>query len=103
MRVVVSEQAKYNRNQIVRYILREFGEKAVLDFREAYKKAKRTIANHPESGTEVEQLSDEQHKYRFMVINGLSIMLYRVDEDKKVVYIVDMWDTRRQPPKIVRL
>ena len=101
MRVVVSEQAKYDRNQIVRYILREFGEKAVLDFREAYQKAKRTIANHPESGTEVEQLSDDQHKYRFTVINGLSIMLYRVEGE--IVYVVDMWDTRRQPPKIVRL
>jgi len=101
MKVKVSERAKFNRNKIADYILREFGERALLNFRKAYKEAKRFIAEHPNGGTDAEYLSDEQHKYQYTVINGLSIMLYRVESD--TVYVVDMWDTRQQPPTIVRL
>ena len=101
MKVKVSERAKYNRNQIAAYIFRTFGEKALLDFRKAYKEAKRFIAEHPNGGTDADQLSDEQHKYQYTVINGLSIMLYRVEEE--TIYVVDLWDTRKQPPTVVRL
>ena len=38
MKVKISERAKYNRNKIADYILRKFGEKALLDFREEYKR-----------------------------------------------------------------
>jgi len=101
MKVKVSERAKYNRNRIADYILREFGERSLLEFRKAYKDAKRFISEHPNGGTDADYLSDEQHKYKFTVINGLSIMLYRVEGD--IIYVVDMWDTRQQPPTIVRL
>ena len=37
MKVIISERAKYNRDQIARYIFRKFGLKALLDFRKSYK------------------------------------------------------------------
>ena len=101
MIVRVSERAKYNRNRIADYILRKFGEEALLDFRKEYKRTKRLLAENPGIGSEEANLSNDKHKYLFTVINGLSIMLYRVEGD--TVYIVDMWDTRQQPPTIVRL
>ncbi len=101
MTVKVSERAKYNRNKIADYILRKFGEKALLDFRKEYIRTKRLLAEDPGIGSEELNLSNNEHKYLYTVINGLSIMLYRVDGD--TVYIVDMWDTRQQPPTIVRL
>ena len=101
MKVKVSERAKYNRNKIADYILRKFGERTLLNFRKAYKEAKRFIAEYPDGGTDADFIPDTQHKYKFTIINDLSIMLYRVEGD--VVYVVDMWDTRQQPPTIVRL
>ena len=101
MKVVVSERAKYNREQIARYILRDFGVKALLDFRKAYKETKQYIARHPEGCQEEEHLSNEQYKYHFTTINGLTKLLYRIDGE--MIYIVDMWDVRKEPPTIVRL
>ena len=101
MKVKISERAKYNRNKIADYILRKFGEKALLDFREEYKRTKKLLAEDPGIGSEELNLSDDEHKYQYTVINGLSIMLYRVENE--TVYIVDMWDTRQQPHTIVRL
>ena len=33
--------------------------------------------------------------YRSVIINGLNKMVYRIDGD--IIYIVDFWDTRREP------
>ena len=33
--------------------------------------------------------------YRSVIINGLNKMVYRVDGN--IIYIVDFWDTRREP------
>ena len=101
MKVIISERAKRNRNQIAGYILRTFGEKTLLEFRDAYKKTKEYIAKCPK-GCEVEEhLSDEGRIYRFTSINSLTKLVYRVDEDKEVVYVVDMWDVRKNPPASV--
>ena len=43
-------------------------------------------------------MSDKERTYRFTSINGLTKLVYRIDEDKEVVYIVDMWDVRKEPP-----
>ena len=99
MIVRVSERAKYNRNKIAEYILRKFGKKALLDFRKEYQRTKRLLSEDPGIGSEESNLSDNKHQYQFTVINGLSIMLYRVEGD--IVYVIDMWDTRQQPPSIV--
>lgn len=101
MKVAISERAKYNREQIAKYILRTFGVKALLDFRKAYKDTKRYIAQYPE-GCEVEEhLSNEQYTYRFTNINGLTKLLYRIDGE--MIFIVDMWDVRKEPPSQVRI
>ena len=33
--------------------------------------------------------------YRSVIINGLNKMVYRIDGD--IIYVVDFWDTRREP------
>ena len=96
MKVVVSDRAKFHREQIARYILRDFGEKALLDFRKAYMETKQFITHHPEGCQVEEHLSNEQYKYHFTNINGLTKLLYRIDGEK--IYIVDMWDVRQEPP-----
>ena len=101
MKVVVTDRAKYNREQIAKYILHTFGVKALLEFRKAYQETKRFIALHPEACPKEEHLSNEQYTYHFTNINGLTKLLYRIDGE--MIYIVAMWDVRQEPPTIVRL
>jgi hypothetical protein len=39
--------------------------------------------------------ADRPLTYRSVIINGLNKMVYRVDGE--IIYIVDFWDTRREP------
>lgn len=102
MRVVVSERAKRNRNQIAQHIMRKFGQIAFVAFGDEYKKVKRTIADYPESCPVDENLSDSTYTYRYTFINGLSKLLYRIVDDS-YVFIVDMWDVRKEPPTEVKI
>jgi len=102
MRIVVSERAKRNRDKIAHYIMRQFGKITFMEFCEAYKNTKRTIANHPESCPIDYDLSDGNHEYRFTFINGLSKLVYRIVDDE-YIFIVDMWDVRLEPPSMIKL
>ena len=102
MRVVVSERAKRNRNQIAQYILRKFGKIAFLEFGDEYKKVKRVIADYPDSCPIDEDLSDANYKYHYTFINGLSKLVYRVVDDS-YVFVADMWDVRREPPTEIKI
>lgn len=102
MRVVVSERAKRNRNQIAQHIMRKFGRIAFVEFCDEYHKVKRTIAAYPESCPVDENLSNSTYTYHYTFINGLSKLLYRIVDDS-FVFIVDMWDVRREPPAEIKL
>lgn len=101
MRIVDTSNAIAGRNSIVAYILRNFGENAVRNFRAAYKEARQQVLKHPNSGAIDWNLSTNQVLYRYVVIGNLSKMLYRIDGD--VIYVIDFWDTRREPPMIINL
>ena len=96
MKVVITHMASFVREQVVRYLYRQFGEKAVLEFRQSYKTIKQQLVRFPESGAIEWNLSDEDTTYRSVVIARLSKMVYYVEED--TIYIVDFWDTRKEPP-----
>ena len=55
----------------------------------------------PNSGTIDWDLSTGQTLYRFFIINDLSKMVYCVKDD--VIYVVDFWDVRREPPTEIKL
>ena len=44
---------------------------------------------------------DRPVTYRSVIINGLSKMVYYIDDD--VIYIAAFWDTRREPKKQAEL
>ena len=53
------------------------------------------ILHHPSIGTIDPLFADRSVTYRSVVVDGLSKMVYRVEED--VIYIAAMWDCRREP------
>jgi plasmid stabilization system protein ParE len=95
MKAVWQEPAKVGRRQVAAYIRKEFGTKRAKIFRQQVDETIKMLICNPYIG-KVDPLFDGYSAtYRSVVINGLNKMVYRVEGD--IVYIVDFWDTRREP------
>ena len=45
-------------------------------------------------------LVNREYVYRGLLIHKYCKVIYRIDETAGIIYIVDVWDTRREPHKI---
>jgi len=95
MTVTWDSEARKNFRHVSRYIRDKFGVKAQQRFvKEVDDLALLLIAN-PNLGF-IDSLFDGRSKtYRSVVINGLSKLVYLVEDD--TIYVVAFWDTRREP------
>ena len=95
MKLIWQEPAKDGRRQVAAYIRREFGIKRAKRFRQEIDDTVHQLLRSPDIG-QIDPLYDDRPlTYRSVIINGLNMMVYRVDGD--IIYIVDFWDTRREP------
>ena len=79
------------------YIRRRFGIERVKQFRLDVDQTVQMVTHHPNIGS-IDPLFDDRPKtYRSVIINGLSKMVYSIDDE--TIYIVAFWDTRREPKK----
>lgn len=101
MKVVVTHKAALGRNNIVRYIQWEFGDLSVAKFCKEYNAAKKAIGRVPFSFQKELNLSTDELDVHFYVIKGLTKIVYVVIDDQ--VVILDIWDTRHEPPTSVSL
>ena len=83
--------------QIANYIRRQFGAKRKKTFLEEVRSTTMILRRSPNIGPIDPLFDDRPIAYRSVIINGLSKMVYRVDDEKDVVYIVAFWDTRKEP------
>jgi len=56
-----------------------------------------SIANNPEIGMIEMQLHGRVQTYRSMTVNKRNKLVYEVHESEGAIYIVDFWETRRDP------
>jgi len=95
MKVVWQEAAKVGRRQVSAYIRKEFGTKRAKRFRLEIDETVSLLMRSPGIGQIDSLYADRPQPYRSIIINGLNKMVYRIDGD--IIYIVDFWDTRREP------
>ena len=95
MRYEWTDYAKEGRDQIADYIYERFGEKRSMKFLDDVDETVDMNMRHPGIGTIDPLFADRSVTYRSIVVDGLSKMVYRVEED--VIYIAAMWDCRREP------
>lgn len=95
MRVEWEEMAESNRDLIGDYIFDSFGYDALEHFYDEVNQTVNLLMLHPNLGPIEPLLADLSHTYRSLVIEKLSKLIYRIDED--TIYIVDFWDCRREP------
>ena len=100
MKIKWNSSARADMRQVARYVNRKFGRKARQEFMQRVKDAEQRIANQPNIGSIDPLYADRTLTYRSIIINGLNKLVYRVDGD--IIYIVDFWDTRREPKNQAR-
>ena len=97
MKIVRTQRAIDGYREVASYIAREFGRKAVLEFRERVKDWTEAIKRNPKSGSRDLDMSTDEIEYRHVPIYRRSRMEYRVEGD--IIYIVDFYDTRHSAPE----
>ena len=94
MRIVWSENATKNREQISEYICERFGYKRERRFMKDVDKTVEMI-RFPNLGILDPLFAECQKPYRSIIVGGLSKMVYTVSDE--TVYIVALWDCRQEP------
>ena len=95
MKVVWTENAEWHRDQIGDYIFERYGYQRMETFIEQVDQTVNMIIRNPNIGPIDSLFSDRPYVYRSVIINGLSKLVYRIDDD--IIHIVAFWDTRQEP------
>ena len=95
MRLQWSKKARRKVDAVAVYISRTFGEWSSRAFLEEVDEVATLLLRHPNLGPIERFLANEPIMYRSLVVNKLNKIIYTVKND--VIYIVDFWDTRREP------
>ena len=80
----------------------EFGETVANAFSEKVSLQNETLCKFPEIGYPEPLLKDRKRLYRARHIIKRFKMIYYFDVASNVVHVVDIWDTRREPSKLVK-
>lgn len=97
MKIIWQTRAKEGRRQVAAYIYRQFGVNRVKLFKQNVDRIVRMLVQSPNLGAIDPLFSDRPACYRSVIINGLSKMVYRIDDD--IIHIVGFWDTRQEPQR----
>ena len=96
MKIVRTPRAIDGFREVASYVARQFGNKALQEFRQRVKEWTDALKKMPRLGGVDESISTETLEYRCIPIYKRSIMVYRIEED--IIYIVDFYDTRQSVP-----
>jgi len=95
MKVIWQTRAKEGRRRVAAYIRREFGLNSMELFRQKVDQTVRMLIQSPNIGSIDPLYADRPFAYRSVIINGLSKLVYRLDDD--TIRIVGFWDCRQEP------
>ena len=95
MKIIWTESAQKSQDAATAYIFNEFGAMPLIDFYKNLDEIEEDLSDFPELGRIEPLLQDRSKSYRSLVATKYNKIIYYVDDDK--IYIVDFWDTRREP------
>ena len=95
MKVIWQTPAKTGRDNVADYICRQFGAKRKTRFLQEVRHTTKMLRRSPNLGPIDPLFVSRPVAYRSIIINGLSKLVYRIDEE--VIHIVAFWDTRQEP------
>ena len=98
MKLIWTEGALSDWEDIARYVAVNFGKKAFDEYNKATEEAENQIAEFPSSGTPLKTCKHHSLGLKFVLISKLSKMIYHVDGE--TIFIDVIWDTRQSPMRL---
>ena len=95
MRIKVEDEAKKKILRTARYIQKQFGTEARVDFRNEVHRVVKLLRSNPNLGPVEPLLAKAPVQYRSIVVKRLNKMVYWINGD--AIEVVDFWDCRREP------
>ena len=92
MKVIWTQRARNQRDEVANYIRRKFGAKRKFQFKQEVRDTTNLLKCNPGIGKLDPLFGDRPQAYRSIIINGLNKLVYRVEND--TIHIVGFWDTR---------
>lgn len=96
-----SERAMNEYRLCLQYSQEEFGTKAAKRFFENVLKRTRRLERYPLTGFIEPMLADRPEGFRGSIIQKNFKLIYHYVKQDETVYIDDIWDTRREPKKLL--
>ena len=98
--IVWTERAWKVYRSCLNYSHDEFGAKAAKRFFENVSKRTRRLEHYPLTGFIEPMLSDRPEGFRGSIIQKNFKLIYHYVRHDDIVFIDDIWDTRREPKKL---
>ena len=97
MKIQWATEAREQWRKTALYIQLEWGISALRKFKENTEDIQNQLIEFPSLGKIEPLLADRSKLYRSIVLTRQNKVIYYIQDD--TIYIVDFWDTRREPKK----
>lgn len=97
MQVIWFPKALTRLMQLYEYGRFHFGQKSAVKLMDSIRFDSERLATFPNLGSLEPRLSHLNLPYRSLVVHEHYKLIYRVSEEEDTVYVVALWDTRRNP------
>ena len=84
------------------HIKQDFGRMSRDNFLAKVNEVRMLLADNPYLGPVEPLLADRMQTYRSVVVAKLNKMVYYVEDDDKIIYVVAFWDCREEPATLAR-
>ena len=84
----------------IEYALQEFGLKTARKWQTQYKEFKRSLEFMPKRYPIVAHFRNETMEFRGAIIMKNFKIIYFYNEEKNILWLVDLWDMRQDPRKL---
>lgn len=102
MQVKWKKQAMRQLEAIIAYGEKNFGKQATVRFYSKVKACDARLADNPELGFPEPVLAERKRNYRSLLVNEHYKIIYWIDTAQNIIYIADLWDTRREPVRLAK-
>lgn len=82
-------------------ILSEYGFASYASFIKDIDDCVSLLQTQPKLGKEEHLLAQRPFLYRSVVVDKLNKIVYTIDKERNIIFIVDIWDTRREPKLLI--
>ena len=102
MKLLWHKEAMADMSKQLAYCRIHFGKKVAEACKEEMLSRTNILTIFPYAGVRELLLSDEPEDFRALIIHTNAKLIYYVDEEKGIIHIYRLWDTRMNPTKLVR-